>query len=58
MTASLPEMMRQLVRHEAVMPDKWAENFALYGWTPEMIEEARDAEIARKLRDRVEEVGE
>jgi len=54
MTPALPAMMRQLVKPEVVNQYHWAKTFEAYGWTPEMIADARDAEIERRLRECVE----
>lgn len=55
MNRTLPDMMRDLVRPEAVNPSAWSRTFELYGWTPDMVQSARDAEIQRRLRNRPED---
>lgn len=51
MKPDLSAMMRQLVKPEAVQPDKWSRTFEAYGWTADMIERARVAEIERRIRE-------
>lgn len=47
----LPDMMRDLVHPEVVVPTHWEKTFEAYGWTADMVQSARDAEIERRLRN-------
>lgn len=54
MRRTLEQEMRDVVRLEHVLPNWWARTFEAYGWTADMVQAARDAEIERLLRNRPE----
>jgi len=54
MNRTLPDMMRDLVNPDRVIPALWSKTFEAYGWIADMVQAARDAEIERRLRNRPE----
>lgn len=53
MNRTIPDMMRDVPRPELVSPEWWSKSNDA-GWTPGMVQAARDAEIERRLRNRPE----